>query len=97
MDKDFLKKQLEEKVSDVKDTTKPELPQVDYRERYGTLRNQINDTRATFKSQIAEIKDLIEKRNEEMGLLKIKLNKLEGAVEASDLYLKASLPSNAKS
>jgi ribosome-binding ATPase YchF (GTP1/OBG family) len=92
MDKDFMKKALEEKKE-----TKPEPAkdvEVDYKERYGTLRNQINATKEAFRRQISEVKDLIEKRKEEMEILEIKLHKMEGAVEASDLYLKEALPSN---
>jgi len=106
MDKDFLSQEIKKKETQepelekgpvVDDGTRPELPPVDFKERYGTLRNQINETRVAFKTQISEIKDVIEKRKEELELFKIKLHKLEGAVEASDIYLKASLPSNAKS
>lgn len=87
-------KQEPEVDSSIDDGTRPEPGPVDFRERYGTLRNQINKTRGTFKTQISEIKDIIEKRTEELELFKIKLHKLEGAVEASDLYLKEALPSN---
>ena len=102
MDSDFLKRELNKKEKivqseKVKDVTKPELPPINFEERYGTLQNQINNARETFKKQIAELKEAIETRKKELELYELKLHKLEGAVEASDIYLKEVPPSNAKS
>jgi hypothetical protein len=54
------------------------------------LRTNVTNSKESFKKQLAEVKDAIAAREEELKILNIKLRKLEGAIEASDLYLKPS-------
>lgn len=66
----------------------PEAPKVDSGlELYGKLRNEINAGRANFTQQLKQTRETIE-------TLRIQALKLEGAIEASDIYLKSALPSN---
>ena len=68
----------------------------DYKELYGKLRNQINAARDSYKTNLINTKDAIESFQTQLDILKQKKGKLEGAIEASDAMLKASLPSNNK-
>jgi len=52
------------------------------------LRKQVSDSRESFRRQLADAKDAIELREEEIRNLTIKKHKLQGAIEASDIYLK---------
>jgi SMC interacting uncharacterized protein involved in chromosome segregation len=52
------------------------------------LRKKVSEARDDFKKQITQVKEAIETREEELKLLNVKLQKLQGAVEASDIYLK---------
>lgn len=54
------------------------------------LRKKVSDAKDDFKKQIAQIRETIEVREVELKNLNIKLQKLQGAVEASDLYLQPS-------
>ncbi len=54
------------------------------------LRKKVSDAKEDFKRQIAQIKEAIEIRELELKNLNIKLQKLQGAIEASDLYLQPS-------
>jgi septal ring factor EnvC (AmiA/AmiB activator) len=58
------------------------------------LRAQIEKYRDDFKKQIAQTKETIEQRDAELKNLHIRLQKLQGAVEASDLYLKPATPAS---
>lgn len=53
------------------------------------LRTKVTTARDDFKKQIAQVKEGIELREAELKNLNIKLLKLQGAVEASDLYLQS--------
>ena len=68
----------------------------DYKELYGSLRNQINAARDGYKNNLINTKDAIESFTAQLIILKTKKDKLEGAIEASDALLKVSLPSNNK-
>ena len=61
---------------------------------YGELRNKITNDRAKFREQLREIKDKIEKNNRDSELLATLRDKLEGAIEASDAFLRSVLPTN---
>jgi hypothetical protein len=63
-------------------------------ELYGKLRNAIDTGRTDFKSQLAQVKEAIDIRTQELETLKTKKDKLLGAIEASDIYLKAVLKPN---
>lgn len=67
-----------------------------YKELYGNLRNVISSTRDSYKASLAQTKDVIEQKKEELRLLEIRKNKLEGAIEAHDNLLASALPSNNK-
>jgi hypothetical protein len=54
------------------------------------LRTKVTNARDDFKKQIIQVKEAIEVRENELKNLNIKLQKLQGAVEASDLYLQPS-------
>jgi SMC interacting uncharacterized protein involved in chromosome segregation len=51
------------------------------------LRKKVTDSKEDFKKQLAQVKEAIEIREEEIKNLTIKKHKLQGAVEASDIYL----------
>jgi hypothetical protein len=63
-------------------------------ELYGKLRNEITKNREDFRGQVRQIKDAIEIKTQELDLLNTKKLKLEGAIEAADIFLKLALPSN---
>lgn len=63
-------------------------------EMYGKLRNQIIEGRTNLKSQLVQMKEIIEEKTRELESLKHQKAKLEGAIEVSELYLKDPLPSN---
>jgi SMC interacting uncharacterized protein involved in chromosome segregation len=67
-----------------------------YKELYGKLRNVINANRDAYRKALVQVKEEIEQKKEELELLKAKKSKLEGAIEVSDQYLTAVLPSSAK-
>ena len=67
-----------------------------YKELYGKLRNLINANREAYKGSLTQVKETIEQREAELLALRAKKSRLEGAIEASDLYLTAVLPSNNK-
>lgn len=71
------------------------MPQAE-KDLYGELRNAINLGRDDFRKQLATVKEAIAARQQELELLEIKKSKLEGAIEASEIYLKAVLPSGNK-
>lgn len=52
------------------------------------LKIHIASTRDNFKQQVADLKNTIEAREEELKNFNIKLRKLQGAVEAAEIYLK---------
>lgn len=54
------------------------------------LRSKVSNAKTDFVKQLAQVKDAIEVREEEIKNLTIKKNKLQGAIEASDLYLQPS-------
>lgn len=54
------------------------------------LKTNITTSKDSFKKQLADVKDAIETREEELKVLNIKKHKLAGAIEASDLYLKST-------
>lgn len=54
------------------------------------LRTKITTARDDFKKQITQVKEAIDTRETELKNLNLKLLKLQGAVEASDLYLQPS-------
>jgi len=58
------------------------------------LRTQVTNARDDFKKQLANVKDAIETREEELKNLNIKKLKLQGAIEASDIYLKPATPAS---
>lgn len=64
------------------------------KELYGELRNTIIETRDKYQNQVREIKDKLEKSDEERKALVTLRDKLQGAIEASDFYTKAVLPTN---
>lgn len=68
----------------------------DYKQLYGDFRNAINVARDMYKTHLSNTKDLIQVKEEELRILKIRLHKLEGAIEASDGYLSSVLPNNNK-
>jgi SMC interacting uncharacterized protein involved in chromosome segregation len=51
------------------------------------LRNKVTTSRDDFKKQLSSVKDAIELREEEIKNLNIRKLKLQGAIEASDIYL----------
>ena len=51
------------------------------------LKTKVTTSRDDFKKQIAEVKDAIEVRENDLKNLNIKLLKLQGAVEASNIFL----------
>ena len=80
-------------------TVEPKLETTDtndYRELYGKLRDVINSSKENYKNSLAQAKDLIIVKEEEVRILKIRQHKLEGAIEASDGFLTAALPNNNK-
>lgn len=68
----------------------------DYKELYGKLRNTISSLRDVYKTQLAQTKDLIEIREEELKSLIIRKNKLEGAIESTEGLVNSILPNNNK-
>ena len=68
----------------------------DYKELYGKLRNQINSSRDSYRTNLINTKDTIESFRTQLEILTTKKAKLEGAIEASDALLKSFLPSNNK-
>lgn len=52
------------------------------------LRTNVTSSRENFRKQLADVKEAIETREEELKVLNIKRHKLQGAIEASDIYLK---------
>lgn len=68
----------------------------DYKELFAKLRNTINTSKDTYKQSLSQTKDLIVQKEEELRILKIRQHKFEGAIEASDGFLSAVLPSNNK-
>jgi chromosome segregation ATPase len=56
------------------------------------LRAQVSNARDDFKKQLSDVKDAIESREADLKNLTIRKHKLQGAIEASDLYLKPSTP-----
>ncbi len=68
----------------------------DYKELFGKLRQAITTSRDGYNLSLSQTRDLIEKREEEVRLLKIRKDRLLGAIETSEAYLKAVLPSNNK-
>lgn len=68
----------------------------DYKELFGKLRQAITTSRDGYNLSLSQTRDLIEKREEEVRLLKIRKDRLLGAIETSESYLKAVLPSNNK-
>jgi hypothetical protein len=54
------------------------------------LRTKVSNAKTDFQKQIAQVREAIESRETELKNLNIKLLKLQGAVEASDLYLQQS-------
>jgi hypothetical protein len=73
----------------------PEAPKVDTGlELYGKLRNEINSGKVNFTEQLKQVKEAIAARTKEIENLRVQELKLQGAVEASDIFLKAVLPSN---
>jgi len=83
------KEKKESKQVEVVDTN-------NYKELYGNLRNVISATRDSYKLSLAQTKDVIEQKKEELRLLEIRKHKLEGAIEAHDNLLASALPSNSK-
>lgn len=51
------------------------------------LRAKVTTSKDDFKKQLTNVKDAIELREEEIKNLTIKKHKLQGAIEASDIYL----------
>jgi SMC interacting uncharacterized protein involved in chromosome segregation len=51
------------------------------------LRTKVSTSKEDFRKQLANVKDAIEVREEELKNLIIKRHKLQGAIEASDIYL----------
>lgn len=75
----------------------PEAPKVDTGlELYGKLHNEINNGKANFTEQLKQVREAIAVRTKEIESLRATELKLQGAVEASDIFLKAALPSNPK-
>lgn len=68
----------------------------DYKDLFGKLRNTVLSSRDTYKTSLAQTKDAIIQKEEELRLFRIRQHKLEGAIEASDGFLTAVLPSNQK-
>ena len=75
---------------------KVEEPKNDFKELYGSLRNEINKARETYKNMLTQTESAIKIRLQELEILKIRKEKLEGAIEATDELLKVALPSNNK-
>ncbi len=61
---------------------------------FGKLRNTIIENREKYRRQLTDIKDKLEKNTQEIETLTVLRDKLQGAIEASDFYVKAVLPSN---
>lgn len=68
----------------------------DNNELFTKLRTSISSSRDSYKISLAQTKEVIAQREEELKLLKIRQHKLEGAIEASEGFLVAVLPSNNK-
>ncbi len=75
------------KIDEIKEKVKD-------KDLYGELRNKIIETRDKYKTQVADIKEKLEKNREEEKVLSKLRDKLQGAIEASDFYAKAVLPTN---
>jgi hypothetical protein len=94
----MAKKLNEEKVTPRPESPKPDAPVVEIPksdlELYGKLCTEINAGRDDFKKQLQQVREAISVRTQEIENLKIKSLKLEGAIEASEIYLKSVLPSN---
>ena len=76
-------------MKEAKEPTPEKTPDLDL---YGKLRNRILEGRDNMKKQIVQAKEAIEQKTVELETLKIQKLKLEGAVEASEIYLKEVLP-----
>lgn len=72
-------------------TPKEQTPDL---ELYGKLRNKIVEGRDNLKKQAVQLKEVLEAKEQELEQLKIQAQKLAGAIEVSDLYLKEALPTN---
>lgn len=68
----------------------------DYQDLFSKLRNSMTTSRDGYKTSLAQVKDAIEQKKEELRILEIRKNKLEGAIEATDISLVAVLPNNNK-
>jgi len=85
-------------MEEVKDTeTKKEVAKEEpKRDLFSELRNKINERRAGFREALRQVKDQIEITEQNLKILEIKKNKLQGAIEGNDQSLKDVLPSNNK-
>lgn len=83
---------------EVKTETHPEIrtDTNDNNELFTKLRTSISSSRDSYKISLAQTKEVIAQREEELKLLKIRQHKLEGAIEASEGFLVAVLPNNNK-
>jgi hypothetical protein len=54
---------------------------------HAKLKTHITTSKDSFRRQLADVNEAISAREEELKVLTIKRNKLQGAIEASDLYL----------
>ncbi len=82
-------KSLVKEKKEAKDTN-------DYKELFGKLRQSITTSRDDYQKSLSQTRDLIDKKEEEVKLLKIRKDRLLGAIETSEAYLKVVLPSNNK-
>ena len=82
-------KSLVKEKKEAKDTN-------DYKELFGKLRQSITTSRDDYQKSLSQTRDLIETKEEEVKLLKIRKDRLLGAIETSEAYLKVVLPSNNK-
>lgn len=67
-----------------------------YKELFGKLRSAISSSKDSYRNSLAQTKELILQKEDELNLLRIRQHKLEGAIEASDGFLLAVLPNNNK-
>lgn len=80
---------------EIKQESHPEI-RTDANELFTKLRTSISSSRDSYKISLAQTKEVIAQREEELKLLKIRQHKLEGAIEASEGFLTAVLPTNNK-
>jgi hypothetical protein len=66
------------------------------RDMYIELRNTVIETREKYRRQLLEVKEKLAAGEKERAMLITLRDKLEGAIEASDFYSKAVLPTNNK-